>query len=374
MTDKEFIFPFYAKASLLIIGLFVFISMLYIGQGIIVPVVFAVIIAIVLHPIVNFFVKHKIPRVAAIVITLLISFIVVAATGILIYNQAIRFSESWPVLVDKFTETFNQTAAWASGYFDIKPTAIQDWIIKTKTELMANSNAAIGQTLFAVGNGVLVLFLIPVYVFLVLFYHKLLVEFIHRLFISSDQRQVNKIVNQTKTLIQRYLVGLAIEAVIIAILEIAALLILGVDYAILLGVIGALLNVIPYIGGIVAVALPMMVAFATKDSAWYPLYIMVIYYIIQLIDNNFIVPVIVSSKVKINALFSIIVVFAGNALWGVPGMFLSIPLIAIVKLIFDNIEPLKPWGFLLGDDIPGKMLKVKPILVSRVKKLQNDKD
>ena len=374
MTDKEFIFPFYAKASLLIIGLFVFISMLYIGQGIIVPVVFAVIIAIVLHPIVNFFVKHKIPRVAAIVITLLISFIVVAATGILIYNQAIRFSESWPVLVDKFTETFNQTAAWASGYFDIKPTAIQDWIIKTKTELMANSNAAIGQTLFAVGNGVLVLFLIPVYVFLVLFYHKLLVEFIHRLFISSDQRQVNKIVNQTKTLIQRYLVGLAIEAVIIAILEIAALLILGVDYAILLGVIGALLNVIPYIGGIVAVALPMMVAFATKDSAWYPLYIMVIYYIIQLIDNNFIVPVIVSSKVKINALFSIIVVFAGNALWGVPGMFLSIPLIAIVKLIFDNIEPLKPWGFLLGDDIPGKLIKVKPIRVSRVKKLQNDKD
>ena len=230
-----------------------------------------------------------------------------------------------------------------------------------------------GQTLFAVGNGVLVLFLIPVYVFLILYYHTLLIEFIHKLFVSSDQSQVSRIVNQTKTLIQHYLVGLVIEAVIIAVMEITALLLLGVDYAILLGVIGALLNVIPYIGGIVAVALPMMVAFATKDSAWYPLYILVIYYIIQLIDNNFIVPVIVSSKVKINALFSIIVVFAGNALWGVPGMFLSIPLIAIVKLIFDNIEPLKPWGFLLGDTLPG-MLKVKPIRVTRVKKMQNDKE
>ncbi len=373
MTDKVFIFPFYAKASLLIIGLFVFISMLFIGQSIIVPVVFAVIIAIVLHPVVNFFVKYKIPRVAAIVITLLLSFIVVAAISVLIYNQAIRFSDSWPVLVDKFTVTFNQTTAWASGYFDIKPKAIQEWLLKTKVELMAGSNAAIGQTLFAVGNGVLVLFLIPVYVFLILYYHTLLIEFIHKLFVSSDQSQVSRIVNQTKTLIQHYLVGLVIEAVIIAVMEIAALLLLGVDYAILLGVIGALLNVIPYIGGIVAVALPMMVAFATKDSAWYPLYILVIYYIIQLIDNNFIVPVIVSSKVKINALFSIIVVFAGNALWGVPGMFLSIPLIAIVKLIFDNIEPLKPWGFVLGDTLPG-MLKVKPIRVTRVKKMQNDKE
>ncbi|MDO9040152.1 MAG: AI-2E family transporter, partial [Bacteroidota bacterium] len=89
-----------------------------------------------------------------------------------------------------------------------------------------------------------------------------------------------------------------------------------------------------------------------KSSGMYAIYVLIIYYIIQLIDNNYIVPIIVSSKVKINALFSIIVVFAGNALWGISGMFLSIPLLAIIKLIFDHIEPLKPWGFLLGDTCP----------------------
>jgi len=128
-----------------------------------------------------------------------------------------------------------------------------------------------------------------------------------------------------------------------------------------------LLNVIPYIGGLVAVALPMMVALATKSNPWFALYILVIYYIIQLIDNNYIVPKIVASKVKINALFSIIVVIAGNALWGVPGMFLSIPLLAIVKLIFDHVEPLKPWGFLLGDTMP-HILEIKPILKKLGKK------
>jgi len=168
------------------------------------------------------------------------------------------------------------------------------------------------------------------------------------------------------SVIQLYLVGLVIDAVLVAILYIAALLILGIDYAILLGIIGALLNIIPYIGGIVAVALPMMVAIATKSSGWYAIYVLIIYYIIQLIDNNYIVPKIVASKVKINALFSIIVVIAGNALWGIPGMFLSIPLLAIIKLIFDNIESLKPWGFLLGDTMPS-LLTIEPIL-KKIKK------
>ena len=79
---------------------------------------------------------------------------------------------------------------------------------------------------------------------------------------------------------------------------------------------------------------------------------MYLYYIIQLIDNNYIVPKIVASKVKINALVSIIAVLAFGVLWGVPGMFVSIPLTAVAKLVFDRIDPLKPWGFLLGDTMP----------------------
>jgi predicted PurR-regulated permease PerM len=145
------------------------------------------------------------------------------------------------------------------------------------------------------------------------------------------------------------------------------LLMLGIDYAILLGIIGALLNVIPYIGGIVAVALPMMIAVATKSTAWYAVYVLAVYYFIQFIDNHYIVPKIVASKVKINMLFAIIVVLAGNALWGIPGMFLAIPLLAIVKLICDHIESLKPWGFLLGDTMP-PLIKLKPIFIKVKKK------
>ena len=156
---------------------------------------------------------------------------------------------------------------------------------------------------------------------------------------------------KTKTIIQKYLKALLLEAAIIATLNSIGLLIIGIDYAIILAIMGAMLNVIPYIGGITAVALPAIIAFATKSPA-YVLLVVALYIVIQFIDNHYISPKVVASKVKINALISIIVVLSGGALWGIPGMFLSIPLTAIVKVICDHIEPLKPWGFLLGDTMP----------------------
>lgn len=345
-------FPVYAKAALILVGLYVFINMLSIGQDIIVPLVFAVVIAILISPVVSFFERIRINRIIAIVITLFLTFIVIAAFCALLFSQVSKFSDSWPLLVDKFTLILNQTIAWSSEYFDIKPYKIQQWITQTKSELINTGSAAIGQTLVIVGSGLIVLFVIPVYVFIILYYKPLIIEFIHRLFSGDNKLEVAQMVSQIKSLIQRYLFGLVIEAVIVAIMDIAALMILGIEYAVLLGIIGALLNLIPYIGGLVAVALPMMVALATETSPWYALYVLALYYFIQLIDNNFIVPIIVASKVRINALFSIIVVFAGNALWGISGMFLSIPLLAILKLIFDHIDSLKPWGFLMGDTMP----------------------
>lgn len=361
MTEKSITLPYYAKASITVIGIFALFAALYIARSIIIPILFSVIIAIVLHPIVNFFVRLKFNRLVAIIITISLTFIVIAAIGTLIFSQASQFAESWPVLLDKITEIFHQATKWASNYFDIDQGKINAWIAKTKSELIDTSGSAIGQTLLSVGSGLVVLFLVPVYVFLMLLYQPLLLDFIRKLFSKDHQGQVSEIITQTKTVIQRYLIGLLIEVFIIAALETATLFILGIDYAILLGIIGALLNLIPYIGGLVAVALPMMIALATKSTAWYAIYVMAIYYFIQLIDNNYIVPKIVASKVKINALFSIIAVIAGNALWGIPGMFLSIPLLAIIKLIFDHIEPLKPWGFLLGDTMP-PLIKLKPIL------------
>ena len=171
------------------------------------------------------------------------------------------------------------------------------------------------------------------------------------MFSRDKHGTVVEVLAATKKLIQGYLVGLMLEVLIVAVMNCTALLLLGIEYAILLGIIGALLNMIPYIGGIVAIAMPVLVALATQTPGAAGL-VVVAYIVIQLIDNNVIMPAIVASKVKINALISIIVVLIGGAIWGIPGMFLAIPLTAILKVILDRIDNLKPWGFLLGDTMP----------------------
>lgn len=343
--------PFYAKISLISVGLFAFVSMLFIAQGILVPLIYATIIAIVLNPMVSFLVRKKINRVIAISMTLVLVIGVMISVIILLSTQLIQFGDSFPRLIEKFNQLLVQSVAWASNNSNISTGDINSWITNKNRQILSNGGDAIGKTLVNTGNVVVILLLIPVYIFMILFYQRLLIEFIHRIFSISSHLKVVEVLTATKRIIQSYLVGLLLEALIMTVLNATCLLILGIDYAILLGVIGAILNVIPYIGGVIAVILPMIIALATK-SPTYALLVLIFYLIIQFVDNNFIIPRVVASKVQINALVSIIVVLIGGALWGLPGMFLSIPLTAILKVIFDHIDPLKPWGFLLGNIVP----------------------
>jgi predicted PurR-regulated permease PerM len=260
------------------------------------------------------------------------------------------FSESYPQLKQKFTSTSIELVRWISETFNVRRTKINLWVTESQSE--AINDVAIGESLSEVARVLISTMLLPVYLFMILYYKPLLLEFIRKLFPTEHHMAVVQVLTNSKQIIQTYLVGLSFELVIMAILHSVGLLLLGIEYAIILGIIGAFLNIIPYIGGIVATALAMVIAFVTKDALIYPILVLVLYLVIQFIDNNYIVPKIVAARVQLNALVSIIVVLIGGALWGISGMFLSIPLTAILKVIFDHIESLKPWGYLLGNIVP----------------------
>ncbi|MCW3076908.1 MAG: hypothetical protein JWO32_1517 [Bacteroidetes bacterium] len=288
----------------------------------------------------------------AILIVVTLVFIVTAALVYFVSTQLSMLSDTYPQLKEKAQGTVKQLIQWASMHFNVKEQKIEGWLQSAEGKASNNAGDIFGKTLISVGSTFFILLLLPVYLFMILFYKSLLLEFIRRLFHSTHHAAVVEVLQNTKSIIQSYLMGLLIEALLVATLNSLGLLILGIDYAIILGVTGALLNVIPYIGGVIAIALPMIVAFVTKNSISSPLMVLGVYLLIQFIDNHYIIPRIVASKVKINALVSIIVVLIGNAIWGIPGMFLSIPLTAIIKVICDHIENLKPWGFLLGNIVP----------------------
>jgi predicted PurR-regulated permease PerM len=343
--------PAYAKASLLFIAGYALVYICYIGQGIILPLLFSGLFAVLLNPIVIFFQRRKIPRIISITLAIGIAFLLLTALIYFISAQLSMFGEKFPMLEKKFIELSNQSINWFSQTFNVPKSRINEWLLKTRSEALASSSSFIGNTLSTLTTTLVVLFLIPVYVFMMIYYEPLFIEFIKRVFPRNSHSKISEMITEAKSAMQQYLMGLLLEALIVAALNSAGLLILGIDYAILLGIIGALLNVIPYIGGIIAVGLSMLMALVTKDSS-YMLFVMLVYLIIQFIDNHFIIPKIVASKVKINALVSVIAVLIGGALWGIPGMFLSIPLTAVIKIICDRIHTLKPYGYLLGDTMP----------------------
>jgi predicted PurR-regulated permease PerM len=346
MPAKEY--PFYLKSTVIMFGLILLVYIFSQLADVFVPIAYSLFIAILLNPLSNWLEIKRVPKALAISITLLLASIVIAGLFYFLSTQIIQFADSLPVLKQKFAAISVDAKDWVATTFGYSIQK-QNQLIK---EAMDNSHSLLGSTLGSVIGVFGLILIIPVYVFLILYYKTLLLNFFYEVFSEENSKRVADVLHETKAAIQSYIIGLLIEMIIVAALNSMALILLGVKYGILIGVIGAILNLVPYLGGIIAIALPVLMATVTKDGYTTQLGVIVAYLVIQFIDNNILVPRIVSSKVQINALISIIVVLLGNMLWGLSGMFLSIPFIAVLKIIFDRIDGLKPWGKLLGDTVP----------------------
>ncbi|MEP7168843.1 MAG: AI-2E family transporter [Bacteroidota bacterium] len=357
-------FPFYLRAAIFITGIYFFVTILIAGQSIIVPVVYAALFAILLNPVISLLTRMGLNRVMAILITLIIAIALIVILFIFLSSQATRFSSSLPLLIDKFYKLLDQTVNNFSNRFNISVLSIKDRMAKTKGEVLNNLSYIISSTIYTMGNTLFVILIVPVYIFMISFYKPLLMDFVRKITGEAHREKINELLTSTKSLIQSYLTGLIIEAAIVASMYSTGLLIIGIQYAVLLGIIGALLNIIPYIGGGIAVVFYMIIAFVTKDSSSYVLWVAALFVFVHLIDNSYIIPKVVASKVKINALVAITAVLIGGAIWGVPGMFLAIPLMGVIKLVFDRVELVKPWGFLLGDTM-------RPIINFKIKRRKN---
>jgi len=343
-------YPFYIQATVVLFGLILLVYALSILTDILIPLAFAAFISILLNPLSQRFERLKIPRPLAILLSMLIAALVLAGLFYFLSSQLSQFGDALPMLKQKLMVLYGDTKHWVTAKFGVAESK-QDQVVKNAID---KSASMVGQTINGVLGILAVVLLLPVYVFFMLLYKSLLLNFLYEAFAEENSKKVSEVLAETKTAVQSYIVGLLIETLIVATLNSLALILLGVKYGILIGTIGAILNLIPYLGGIVAIALPLLIATMTKDGYSTQIGVVVSYLVIQFIDNNILVPRIVSSKVQINALVSIIVVLLGNQLWGISGMFLSIPFTAIIKIIFDRIDNLKPWGKLLGDNIPSR--------------------
>ncbi|HEV8080123.1 MAG TPA: AI-2E family transporter [Chitinophagaceae bacterium] len=338
--------PLYAKITILILLIYLVLYGLYIGQDILAPLGFAFLFAVLLRPMEKQFIKWRVPKILAIVFTVVIALLFVAGLITFLSKQIASFVQDIPAIKHNLNSLWTQFQRWISSTFNLTRAEQQKIIQK------ATSDADPVSTLGVITASVATVILVPVYVFLFLYYRTLLLRFVVELFDGEHHENVNNVIQEIRYVVQRYITGLLTETSIVAALNVTGLLIIGAPYPILLGIISAILNLIPYIGGLVALVLTALITFTNTGSISMAVSTIIVFMIVQLIDNNFLVPRIIASKVKINALISVVGVLIGGALCGISGMFLSIPIIAILKVIFDKIEDLQPWGKLLGDDIP----------------------
>jgi predicted PurR-regulated permease PerM len=355
-------YPFYLRATVILFGLVLCSFALAQLRGILIPFSFALFLAVLLNPLTDRFLIWGIPKVPAIALSLIIAIVVISGVWYFLATQVMHFTAQTPVLEKKSTELLGKLQQYLLQHFNIAIAKQNQYLGEAK----AGIKPLIGQLLGTVAGTMTMIFLLPIYTFLLLYYKTLILNFLYEVFAEENAKEVSTVLKQVKGAIQSYMYGLLIEGLIVASLNTIALVILGVPYAILLGVLGALLNVLPFFGGILAALLPIAVATITKDGINTQIGVAISYMIIQFIDNHFLIPYIVSAKVKINALLSIVAVLLGAAVWGFSGMFLSIPFIGVLKIIFDRIPEMQPWGRLLGDKVvprarPGRRATIRMV-------------
>ena len=344
--------PVSVRRSIELVGLYTCGLIIVSGRGIIAPIIMAFLISIVIFPVYSFFVRKKLPESLSIALSLII--LIAVAGGIVWFfsSQISRLISDFPLIKENVTVHLNSLSDWINSKTNFSTERQVAFINDQSKKLLNYAGGILGGAATSLTSIFIFVGLIPIYVFLILFYKNLLLRFIFLWFPQESHEKVKDGMLETQTIIKSYLVGLLIQITYITILLGASLMIIGIKHALLIGVIFAILNLIPYIGALIGNIVGVLLTLTSSQEIW-PIYaVLITIAVVQFLDNNILMPRIVGSKVKINALASIVGVIVGGAVAGISGMFLSLPVIAILKIVFDRSDRLRQWGVLFGDERP----------------------
>ncbi|SDK41491.1 AI-2E family transporter [Flavobacterium noncentrifugens] len=353
MNNSTLHFPFYAKFAFTLLSLVLILGSFYLAQSIVIPLLMSLLFAILLRPVVIFFnLKLHLPHVIAVILSVILFVLFFVGIMYFISLQIGDMANDWGKIKQNVSIHANNLQEFVRERFNLSKTEQKRLLNDATKGSMETGKQIVSTTLLSFSDVLVNLMLIPIYTFLILLYRTHFIKFLCKLFKPEHHLKLREILKQIKVSVQSYIVGLLIEMVVVSVLTAVGFMIIGLKYAILLGILTGLLNLIPYIGILIAGVISVVASLTGNADLSIVLGILIVNVVVQLIDNNLLVPMIVSSKVEINALVSIVGIIIGGALGGFSGMFLAIPLIAILKVIFDKIESLEPWGYLMGDDLP----------------------
>ncbi|WP_345100804.1 AI-2E family transporter [Mucilaginibacter panaciglaebae] len=361
--------PFYIKLACVLFSLFAIGYLVILGKEILSPLVFSCLFSILLLPVAKFFeFKLRLPRSVASMLSVLLLLTFISGLIYVIASQIAELLKDWPEFQAQITHSLWEFRGWVQEHLHISR-GKQLQVVNTATnKVLSPDTAAVGATVLSLSAILLFLVFTFIYSFFFLLYRRLIMSFLESVFLEENKATVHEIIDQVQYIIRKYIIGLLIEMAIVATVVSGAFSVLGLRYAILLGLITGLFNIIPYIGILTALAISAVVTLGSSPDSTKVIWVIGIMAVTHLVDSNVLLPLVVGSKVRINALITVLGVVIGEMIWGIPGMFLSIPVTAVLKIIFDRVESLKPWGIIMGDE-EKKQNKLATRLMIKKKKI-----
>ena len=349
--DKDNETPTYQKLASIFVALIAGVFILYTLRETLIPLAFSILLAILLHPVCAWLETHRVPRVGAILLSILALFVVLVILVYVVSIQIGSFADELPRITEKAEVLLDQTLTMGERYLNISRTQQVSEAKKYLINALSEGRAVLLNTLVTTTGAISTFVLLPLYIFFLLLYRDFFRRFVHKAITGVPNEELNLLLKKIYDVIKSYLSGLFLVILIVGVLNSIGLLIIGVPHAIFFGFLAGFLILIPYIGILIGSVLPALLSVVTLDSPWYAVAVIGAMSFVQFLEGNFITPNIVGSKVSVNPLAAIVALFLGGQLWGLSGLILALPVTAILKVIFDSVPTLEPYGFLLGEPV-----------------------
>ncbi len=324
------------------------------AKGFLAPLTFGILFAAMLKPLCQWFERLIRFRPVAIILTFFTALLPVFGIITLLSLEFSIVLNQLGAISASLNKGVDNLLAWISQYASVSQERDPDWLSDQLSNIINRSVSFIGEGLSLSTTLLGAIILIVLFTFFFLLYRTSFKNFYLIQFPREKREQAENILISTERLTRKYLFGQGLVMMILAVLNTTGLWLIGVDYAAFWGVLAAILAIIPYIGTTLGGTLPFLYALATAGNLWQPAAVVVFYGAVQNIEGNFITPKVVGGSVDINPFAAILALILGGTLWGIAGLILALPLTAIVKVLFEHIDYLKPVGALMDRDLFSK--------------------
>lgn len=333
------------------------------GGPFLIPIAIGGLFAIVMVPVSRKLEKWGLSRLLAGLVCIFTVIIVLTVAILMLINQLTGLLSDLPGISETITTKLNQVHEFLATKIHMSPQKQHEFLKNELRDYLASLSSHITSFLRLTGTVLASFVLTMVYAFFLLLYRQKLKNFVYLAvasrfhesphpIVGAPPRNPGIIIGKITQVANSYVSGLFLVICILSAANAVGIFLIGIEHALFFGLMAGMLNLIPYIGSIIGCLIPVIFALLTKDSLWYPVALIIFFSLLQMLESYVLTPNITGASIKLNPMVTIMGLLLGGFIWGIPGMIIFIPYLGIVKVIFDHVKKLRPYGYLMGKD-PG---------------------